>query len=168
MTNNLLSPNQPAPDIRMEAVESGRVIIPARPDARYLALLFQSQKTARALADVQDTVRERFPKADDVRIVSVVDLRSVPRMFSGMAKSALKRAYDSAGEHLPPGWQPADYVVILPDWKGDFFKAFGVTDADNEAVAVVINTDGMIIASRQGAALGQFVLDAVVAAEQTP
>ncbi|RUA15928.1 MAG: hypothetical protein DSY55_05180 [Clostridia bacterium] len=161
MSHAFFPANQPAPEITLEAVESGRVITPHSPDARYLALVFQSQKTARALADVQDTVRAKHPAADDVRIVSVVDLREVPRMFRGMAKSALKRAYESAGAHLPEGWAPQDYVVILPDWKGEFFDAFGLKDANEEAAAVVIDAQGRVLGSHQGAGLGQFVLEAL-------
>ena len=158
MTAQLYPANQPAPDISMEAVESGRAINPSQPDARRLVLVFQSQQTARALARIQDAVRERFPDADDVRIVSVVDLRSVPRMFRGMAKSALKQAYESAAKHLPDGWTPADYIVILPDWKGEFFRAFGVKDANEEAAVVVIDQQGVALGSQQGADLGEFIL----------
>lgn len=159
MSNTFFPSNQPAPEITLEAVESGRVITLHRPDARYLVLVFQSQKTARALADVQDTVRATYPDAEDVRIVSVVDLRDVPRMFRGMAKSALKRAYESAGAHLPAGWAPEAYVVILPDWKGAFFDAFGLKDANEEAAVVVIDAQGQVLGSHQGAGLGQFVLE---------
>lgn len=158
MTTSFYPANKPAPDVSMDAVESSRMINPSQPDARRLVLVFQSQQTARALAGIQDAVRERFPDADDVRIVSVVDLRSVPRMFRSMAKSALKQAYESAARHLPEGWTPAEYVVILPDWKGEFFQAFGVKDANEEAAVVVIDEQGVALGSLQGADLGGFVL----------
>ena len=150
--------NQPAPDISLEAVVSGRTINPSQPDARYLILVFQSQHTARALAGIQDAVRERFPSANDVRIASVVDLRPAPRMFRGMVKSALKQAYDGAARQLPEGWSASDYVVILPDWKGTFFKAFGLQDADEQAAVVVIDAQGIVLGSRQGDDLGPFAV----------
>ncbi len=159
--NKLFPADQPAPDISLQAVESGRTINPAQPDARYLVLVFQSQKTVRAMAPIQDKVRRKFPAADDVRIASVVDLRGVPRMFRGMAKSALKQAYTEAASHLPEDWpssDPADYVIILPDWKGTFFDAFGVTDANEKAAAVVINQQGVVLGSSQDGNLSAFVL----------
>ncbi len=152
---------QPAPDVRLEAVESGRVINPSQPDARFLVLVFQSQQTARAMAGIQDAVREKFPDAGEVRIVSVVDLRGVPRMFRGMAKSAMKKAYEHGSEHLPAGWDPTEYIVILPDWKGEFFKAFGVENAEAHAAAVVVNRDGVVLGARQGPDLAPFVLDVI-------
>ena len=154
----LYSDNWPAPDIAMEAVESGRVINPSRPDARYLILVFQSQKTIRAMAGVQDAVRAQFPSAENVRIASVVDLRGVPRMFRRMAKSALKKAYYGASQELPEGWPAREYVVILPDWKGKFFQAFDVKDADEQAAAVVIDARGIVLGGRQDDDLGPFVL----------
>jgi hypothetical protein len=150
--------NRAAPNISMEAVESGRVINPSQPDARYLVLVFHDQKTARELAGIQDAIRARFPSAEDVRIVSVVDLRSVPRMFRGMAKSALKQAYESAAEHLPEGWEPGEYVVLLPDWKGAFFEAFGVGSVNEEAAVAVIDQQGVVLGGRQGKDLGAFAL----------
>ncbi len=165
MTAQRYPANQSAPDISMEAVESGRTITPSRPDARRLVLVFQSQQTARALAGIQDAVRAQFPHADDVRIVSVVDLRSVPRMFRGMARSALKQAYESAAKHLPEGWDPGDYIVILPDWKGEFFQAFGIDDATEQAAVVVIDERGVVLGSRQGVDLGQFILPLLATSE---
>ncbi|HHB91504.1 MAG TPA: hypothetical protein ENK60_09380 [Anaerolineae bacterium] len=159
MSTTLHPPQQPAPDIRLEAVVSGRVINPSQPDARFLVLVFQSQKTARAMAEVQDAVREQFPDARDVRIVSVVDMRGVPRMFRGMANAALQKAYEHGAEHLPEGWDPTEYIVILPDWKGAFFKAFGVAHADTHAAAVVVDGQGIVLGSHQGPELATFILD---------
>ncbi len=159
MPESLYPTQQPAPDVSLEAVESGRVINPSQPDARFLVLVFQSQKTARAMSQIQDAVREQFPRAEEVRIASVVDLRGVPRMFRGMAQSALKKAYAHASEHLPDGWNPADYIVILPDWTGTFFTAFGVENAEEHAATVVVGEDGMVLGARQGPDLAPFVLN---------
>jgi len=159
--NDFIPAGQPAPNISLTAVESGRSINPSQPDADYLVLVFQAQKTARAMAPIQDKVRAKYLSPQEVRIVSVVDLRGVPRLFRGMAKSALKQAYDEAVQHLPDGWQsaePGDYVIILPDWKGDFFKAFHVEDANEKAAAVVIDRQGIILGSQQGGKLSRFVL----------
>jgi hypothetical protein len=160
--NDLYPAGRPAPNINLEAVESGRTVNPGQPDARYLVLVFQSQKTARAMAPIQDRVRRKFLNPADVRIASVVDLSGVPRMFKGMAKSALKQAYQDAASHLPEEWKavadPADYIIILPDWKGDFFKAFGVGDANEQAVAVVIDRQGTVLGSQRGGKLSDFVV----------
>jgi hypothetical protein len=147
-----------APDIQLKAVVSDRVVNPRQPDARRLVLVFQSQQTARALAAIQDAVRASFPEASDVRIVSVVDLRGVPRMFRGMARSALQKAYEHAAAALPDGWDPAEYVVILPDWQGAFFKAFGVSNADSHAAVVVMDGAGRVLGAYQGPDLVEFVL----------
>ena len=159
--SELYPAGKPAPDITLQAVESDRTVKPRQPDARYLVLVFQSQKTARAMAPIQDKVRRKFPAAEDVRIASVVDLRGVPRMFRGMAKSALKQAYHDAADHLPADWpsaDPADYVIILPDWKGDVFKAFGIADANEKAAAIVIDQQGIVLGSSQDGNLSAFVL----------
>lgn len=150
---------EPSPDFEIEAVVSGRVINPREADWRALVLLFFNQKSSGAVANVQDTVRPVYPSAADVAIASVIDLSGVPRMFRGMAKKALAQGYEEASHQIPDDWDPVQYVVLLPDWKGEVAKAYGIDDLDEFAAVVVIDAEGKVVGSYRGEEPGQAAVE---------
>lgn len=83
-----------APAAELTAAGSGRRIaldgigVPA-------VLIFHTQETAAAASAVNLTVREKYPLASSVLVASMVDLRSVPRLFRSIAEGARRKAYQA-------------------------------------------------------------------------
>ncbi|MEI8084093.1 MAG: hypothetical protein WCI74_19820 [Actinomycetes bacterium] len=136
----------------LKAVGSGRSIDP-RSTGETTVLLFHSSDTAEAAQDVNKAVRAD-PKYQDsaaVLVASVVDLSSVPRLVRKVAERAIRGAYDKAAKALPAGVSPEQYIVILPDWDGSVTKSFGLSNTGKTAALVVLNPQGTVIGSYQGA-----------------
>ena len=80
-------------------------------------------------------LRKDYPLAAEVLMTSVVDLHIVPRLVRGVAEAAMRMAYDKAVERFPHEFKPpqpeatvdpADYIIILPDWDAAVTRDFGV------------------------------------------
>ncbi len=148
------------PDLSLTAVVSDREIT-LNATGRPTVLIFHGQDTARAAIQVNNTVRTAFASPDQVLIASIIDLRQFPQMFHAMVRPELEKAYRKAADKLPAGADPAEFVVLLPDWQGSAHKACGVAGSTDEAVALVADTGGRIVTRVQGAELDQAVLTAL-------
>lgn len=114
-----------APDFRLQAVASGRPVGRAECAGRPLLLLFHDQHSIELVRTLQTQVRARYP-VDRLLAASVVNLAAVPRLLRGTAQGFMAAAYHSAARELPSGLDPAEHVLILPDWTGETYRAFGV------------------------------------------
>jgi prolycopene isomerase len=156
-----LSAGQPAPDFSLTAVGSGREVSLQAGANRPIVLIFQTQQSAAAASEVHKTVRARLPLATQVMIANVVALGKTPSLFHGMIGKLLKRAYAQASASLPDGLDPADYVLIVPDWTGQTTRAFAVQGLDKAAAVVVIDRAGHIQGAYQGAHVAEETLGAL-------
>ena len=150
-----LVPGQPAPHFQLRAVESNRLISTDHPASRALVLTFHDRTSLDALRELQAAVRTAYPSADDVLMASVADLSRVPRPLRRMVAPVLKQVYSEAARFVPIEMNPADYVVILPDWTGEVAKLFGAHRSDKEPFLVVIDRGGRVVGSYRGKALAQ-------------
>lgn len=125
---------------------------------KVLVLLFQDQSTADVAREVNQTIRGVYEEPDDLIIASAVDLSGVPRFMRGIAEKLLKKAYQDAAKQLPADVDPADYIVLLPDWGGDLFRMFRVGDVSRKALMIIIDHEGNIVARQQGGNLGKLAL----------
>lgn len=141
---------QPAPDFTLTAVGSERTVSRASCAGRPLVLIFAAQNTSAVIGTVNEAVRAHLPLATQVTIASLFDFGNVPPFFHGMIKFMLKRAYRQAAQGVPAGFDPADYVMILPDWTGDVCRQFGITDTDKAPTVVVIDRAGVVQGVIQG------------------
>ena len=148
------------PDATFTAVVSGREIS-LRETGIPLVLIFHAQDTARDALEVNLAVRGVHPDPAEVMVASVIDLRSFPSMFRGMVKSELEKAYHNAAGRLPEGADPADHVVLLPDWDGSIFDSVGIKNANDQAAVVVADRQGMVLCQVQENDLGAQALDAL-------
>ncbi|MBX7233956.1 MAG: hypothetical protein K1X65_06190 [Caldilineales bacterium] len=153
-----MQPGQPAPSFRLTAAVSGRVIGPGLVGERPLVLLFHNQHTLAAVRELQEAVRQRYPSAQEVLVASVADTSKAPRLLRGVVEAALKHAYAEASKFVPAGLDPADYVIILPDWSGAVTKAYGVGNVDREGEVVVIDGMGRLVGKHRGQQPGQAAL----------
>lgn len=151
----------PAPDFSLTAVKSGRQINPASCKGDVLGLVFHSRETVQAVVEINTTVRPVYPDPKPVVLVSVLDLSIVPRLFQGAVKPLLEQAYDQAAREIPKGYNPADYVFLLPDWTGAVTKAFKAKDTGKMAAVVVIDPQGQVVGSYQGPQPGPAALSLV-------
>jgi peroxiredoxin len=154
MGTEFVRAGQPAPKFKMKAIGSGREISAEALVGHVSVLIFVNQETQRDGRGIIKAIREEYPSAAEVLIVTVVDLSPVPIILKGMAENFLKESYQKSAARLTEGSDPATYVVILPDWKGELLKAFGVKAVNRQPAFVVIDSKGVIAGSYQGDAPG--------------
>jgi hypothetical protein len=151
----------PAPGFSLTAVKSGRQISSDGSKGNVLGLVFHSRETVQAVVEINTKVRPIYPDPQPVVLVSVLDLSIVPRLFQGAVKPILEQAYDQAAREIPQGYDPADYVFLLPDWTGAVTKAFRAKNTGKMAAMVVINPQGQVVGSYQGPQPGPAMLSLI-------
>lgn len=156
----------PAPAFSLTAVKSGRTVGNKASQGQVVVLIFHGRETVHAAVEVNTAVRPDFPNPRKVALASVLDLSIVPRLLQGAVKPMLEQAYDQAAREVPKEYDPADFVFLLPDWKGDVTKAFHVKDTGKQGAVVVITPAGQVVGSYQGTELGAQALALVRAAVQ--
>jgi len=124
-------------------------------------LVFHGQDTADAARLVSKVVRARYPRPAEVFIASVIDLRSFPSMFRSMVQPALEKAYHHTAGKLPADADPAELVVLLPDWDGAVHDAVGVKDSPAVAAVAVADREGRIVCLDQSDHLAEAALAAL-------
>jgi hypothetical protein len=143
------NPATVAPDTTLQAVVSERTVSLDDPDV-LTVLIFHGEDTADAASEVNFAIRQAFPSASRVLVASVVDLGYVPEMFRGLARDAMRAAfYKEKDAYLPAGYSADDYIVILPDWRGDVTEAFGFQNVDETLGVVVIEEHGRVLLVEQ-------------------
>ena len=150
MGTEFVRAGQPAPKFKMKAIGSGREISAETLAGHVSVLIFVNQDTQRDGRGIIKAIREEYPSAAEVLIATVVDLSSVPVILKGMAENMLKESYQKSTTRLAEGSDPAAYVIILPDWKGELLKAFGIKAVNKQPAFVVIDRSGLIAGSYQG------------------
>lgn len=148
----------PAPAYSLTAVKSGRVISNQANKGQVVVLIFHGRETVQAAVDVNTAVRPEYSDPKAVVLASVLDLSIVPRLLQGAVKPMLEQAYEQGAQQIPQGYNPADFVFLLPDWKGEATKAFKVKDTSKQGAVVVIDAAGKVVGSYQGPALGPATL----------
>lgn len=138
-----------APDRSLTSVVSGRTIRLAEPGAT-VVLIFTNQATAERATALRLALRERFPDPATVVIASVVDMRGVPRLLRKVAEGMLANRYHELAAALGPGKDPAQYLVMCPDWEGELAKALGVGDTASEVGLAVIDPSGAVVGTYAG------------------
>ena len=124
-------------------------------------LIFHGQDTADSALEVNKVVRKKYPGVDEVFLASVIDLRPFPSMFRNMVQPALEKAYFNAAGKIPEGADPADLVVLLPDWDGAVHDSVGVAGSTERGAVVVADGQGFIVCRDQSEALADTALKAL-------
>jgi len=113
-------------------------------------LICLAQETEKAAATVESAVRQRFPAANEVLLVNVVDLRGVPGMFRKVAEGMMVSEYKKAVAALADGLDPRDHVIILPDWQGEVAKAFDLPEPSKSVCGAVLSAGGDVMGTWVG------------------
>jgi len=145
-----LSDHTPAPPFSGKAQVSQRSISLGSAPGELL-LIFHGYQTAPVTARIIRAVREVYPDPNQVLVVSVADMRVVPRLLRGTAKGFIKKAYLEASRQVPAGQDPADHIIILADWTGALFKAYRVPATSQQVALVLVDKSKAIAGSCFGA-----------------
>ncbi|MBI2766175.1 MAG: hypothetical protein HYX53_09720 [Chloroflexi bacterium] len=152
-----------APTITLTAVESGRRIALHDVAVPTVLLLF-AQETSTAIDPVIDAVRAKFPTAEEVQIANVVDAHAFPRLLRKVPEMVMSNRYKDAAKNLEAGRDPAQYLIILPDWHAAVTKAMGIESVNAQIGVAVLAPGGKLIGPYQGPAPETVVLELLVAA----
>jgi hypothetical protein len=117
---------------------------------RKVVVIFHLQGTAPTAREINHAVRAHHPDPEDGLVASVIDLSIVPPFYWMSVGLILNQAYDGATEDLPPDANPAEYVVILPDWGGLVSRNYGARNTGRAAALVVLDEEGGVAVSYQG------------------
>jgi hypothetical protein len=147
------------PDVTLTAAGSGREVN-LRGIGVPVILIFHGQDTGEAALEVNKSVRKLYPGVDEVFLASVIDLRSFPSMIRSMVQPALEKAYFNAVGKIPEGADPADLVVLMPDWDGAVHDTVGVEGSTERAAVVVADREARIVCIDQGDDLAETALKA--------
>ncbi|MDP8900501.1 MAG: hypothetical protein M3N33_05025 [Actinomycetota bacterium] len=128
---------------------------------RKAVLVFHLQGTAPTARAMNRAVRARFPDPAVVFVASVIDLSMVPTLYWMTVGLVLGSAYEQAARELPSDVDPADYVVILPDWGGRVSRDYGVRNTGRAAAIVALDGDSNVTLSYQGERPVEAVLEAL-------
>jgi len=139
-----------APHFSLLAAGSGRRVDPEGVAGRKVVLIFHLQGTAPTARGINRAVRARHPDPEDVLVASVIDLSIVPPFYWMSVSLILNQAYDRAKEELPPDADPAEYVLILPDWGGLVSRDYGARNTGRAAAIVVLDEGSNVAAFYQG------------------
>jgi hypothetical protein len=139
------------PSIKLTAVGSNRRLTLDRLGIPIL-LVFLWLDTQDYAEVINRAVRKRYPDSSQVMIANVASLRGIPGIFRGLAENEMKKAYREISAQLPKDLDPAEYVIILPDWKGECARTLGLRDLSSQPAVAVIDQEGMVTGVHQGEA----------------
>ncbi len=151
----------PAPHFDLQAIVTGRRINPQTCASRAVLLIFHNQNTLDAVREVQEAVRTHYSDPNRLQVVNIVELSGVPRLLRSAVETLMRAGYKQGISHVPVGLDPADYVIILPDWQGEVTQAFRMTNVGKQAGLALIDGQWRLCARYQGSGLGARAIEMV-------
>jgi len=133
---------------------------------RTVVLVFGGKDSSEQSRQIARTIRSRYT-SEQLPLLSVLDMSSVPRLVQGIAKGQINKAYqeavrdmtaDQQAKGLPVPPDPSREIVMLPDWDGKVVNGFNLTGLDRQAVAVLVDGNGYIRGYGAGMQGGEQIL----------
>jgi hypothetical protein len=137
------------PSIYLTAAGSGRKLALDRLEAPAV-LFFLWRDTLHLAEPVNLGVRRRYPLASQLLVANLADLRGVPGLLHGLVLREMEKGYHDIAARLPAHLDPADYVLIVPDWKGQAVKAVGLPGPLRRPALAVLGSGGLLFGVHQG------------------
>jgi hypothetical protein len=150
-------PLQRAPKVTLTAIGSGRKV-DLRQTGILTLLVCHGQESADEATQVHTVVREKYPLPSTLMTASLVNLKIVPRLFRGIAETAIRKAYHDAVGRLGEGQKPEEYIVILLDWDASVTNALGLYNTSSTAGVAILDGEGHLLEVFQGADLASTAL----------
>ncbi len=135
--------------LTLTAVGSGRCIDLQAPGAP-LVLIFHGREHQDLSRQINDALRRKYYSAAELIVATIIDLSIVPRMLRGLAAPMLETAYNQAVRQLKSDMPPADYLILLPDWKGEAGRALRIVDPNRIPGLAAIDRHGGFVGRYQG------------------
>ncbi len=160
-----------APDFTLDHILGHKVSL-SDYRGKQVVVTFGGRESASQIEAGIGAIRKQYDP-DELTIVGVSDLRAAPKAVRIIVKNQIKKAYEGAVKAQdadlqamgkPARQEPAKDVIMLMDWNGGVTDSFGVTGAETEAAAVVVDGEGKVKGSGTGDQLGPEVL-AILAAQ---
>jgi hypothetical protein len=139
----------PAPAVTLKANGHGRALTFNALGTPAL-LVCVARESADQAGPVTRAVRERYPEASELLIISLADARAFPKLIRKVAEQIMKSSYNNAVSNLQPGRKPEDYVLIVPDWDGAVLRPLGIEDVSKQIAVVGIDRKGDVVGMYQG------------------
>lgn len=155
--------NKRLPSITLTAAGSGRKLPLDRLDVPAV-LFFLWRDTIYLAEEINLAVRRRYPLASDLLVANLADLRGVPGLFHGMVLREMEKGYHDIAARLPADLDPAEYVLIIPDWKGKAVRAVGLPSPLRHPAAAVLGPGGVLLGVHRGDDLAEAALRILKAA----
>jgi hypothetical protein len=157
---------QQAPNFTLEHITGNYSVSLSDFRGRSVVLLVAGRHSGEQAEQIATTIGRRFPP-EQLPVLSVLDMQGTPRLVQGLAKRDIDKVYRQAtqaaaaglqaqGRPLPPDM--ARVIIMLPDWQGQVASAYGLSAVDRQAVAVLIDGDGLIRGYGAGAQGGEQIL----------
>ncbi len=128
-----------APSFFLTAIGAARMIGGPPGPATPLLLIFHGHAGAETAFNINASIREQYPRIDQLFIASVVDLRHIPHNMHAAVELTLSAVYRQAAKRIPETLDPTEYVVIGPDRDGKVTDAFGMQQRFNDiGIALII------------------------------
>jgi hypothetical protein len=108
-----------------------------------------AQETSAAIDPLWRAIRDRHPDPRSLLIATVIDLRKVPGLLRKVAEGLMTGNYNASVNSLAAGEDPAEHVVILPDWDGAALRALGFADVSRLLGVAVVAADGSVAGAVQ-------------------
>ena len=144
-----MAENAQAPAVMYRAIGHGREVdlsalgVPA-------LLTFVGRTTSDQAQPISATVREIYPDVARLVTCNIADVRGIPKLLRRPVEMLMKSSYNDAVATLKPGQRAEDAILILPDWDGTCFDAFGIDDVGTTVAVGVLDASGRIIGTYQG------------------
>jgi len=161
MSSRFLPIGSPAPDFQLTAVHTRRVVSLASCAGTPLLLVFLSYDTREQVRDISQAVRTTYPDISQVMVANVINLLFVPSLARKMAENRMESAIKQAIKEIPPPYTPAEYLILLPDWKGSLARAYRISNSGNQVALVMIDGQGIIQGHYQGEAPAQAAVELI-------
>lgn len=133
---------------------------------RPVVLIFGGKDSSDQSRQIAKTIRSRYT-GEQLPMMSVLDMSSVPRLVQGIAKGQVTKAYQDAVKEmsadqqaagLPAPADPSREIIMLPDWSGTVIKSFNLSGLDRQAVVVLVDGEGYIRGYGAGMQGGEQIL----------
>jgi hypothetical protein len=117
-----------------------------------------ARETSEQPQPVARAVRDAYPEASQVLVISVADLRKIPKLLKVVVDQLMKSNYKHAVDNLQPGRRPEEHVLILPDYDGEFLGPLSIDDVTKQIAVVVADASGRVAGIYQGDAPAEAAL----------
>lgn len=126
---------------------------------RLVVLLFVDRHTANAAHVMVEKLRREQPDHELLTIALVIDLKNVPKFLRGPAGQIIAGTYHEGAALIPPAYDPADHLILLPDWTGRLFEGYHIGDVDRYIAAVIVDKLGIVVATIQAPDTDKLIID---------